>query len=497
MRNFSKSRLISMLQCPRRFWLEVYKPELRQDSAATEKKFQAGNQVGDIARSIFDPEHKGHLIDIGTEGFANALDRSRDLLQGKEPIFEAGLTGGGILAFADVMLPGTRESSWHMIEVKSSTSVKDYHRDDVAIQTFAARSAGVNVESVSVAHVDSSWTYPGNLDYEGLLKVNDLTEETLARQDEVSEWVSRAQSIAGSKDEPTTPMGPQCTSPFECGFISHCSAGLTVNEYPLNWLPRISANKVLELENSGITDLREVPDSALNSLQQRVKKAHTTGQHYFDQVGAAKELWKYPLPCHFLDFESVQFAVPIWASTRPYQQICFQFSLHKLDASQKLTHHEHLDLSGKDPSRGFAEALIQACCADQGAIFVYNASFEKSRIAELAEKFQDLSKDLQGIHDRVIDLLPITRNYYYHPLQKGSWSIKKVLSALVPDLSYSDLDGVQDGGMAMTAFVEAINPATPSERKKEIAQELLTYCRLDTYSMVKIWEAFTGQNICE
>ncbi len=191
-----------------------------------------------------------------------------------------------------------------------------------------------------------------------------------------------------------------------------------------------------------------------------------------------------------LDFESVQFGVPIWAGTKPYQQICFQFSLHRLDADDTLEHTEFLDLSGSDPSEAFARALIQACGTGPEAIYVFNAAFEQTRISELAGKFPDLQTELLGINSRIVDLMPITKNRYYHPSQQGSWSIKKVLPALVPELKYSDLDGVQDGNMAIAAYLEAIAPETTGDRKQEIEQQLRKYCELDTYSMVRIWEAF-------
>jgi hypothetical protein len=125
---------------------------------------------------------------------------------------------------------------------------------------------------------------------------------------------------------------------------------------------------------------------------------------------------------------------------------------------------------------------------------VYNATFEKSRISELAGKFPAHATGLKQILDRIVDLLPIARNRYYHPAQEGSWSIKKLLPALVPELQYSDLEGVQDGNMAIAAYMEAISTETGVARKQEIKQQLLKYCKLDTYSMVRIWQSFTGRN---
>ena len=136
-----------------------------------------------------------------------------------------------------------------------------------------------------------------------------------------------------------------------------------------------------------------------------------------------------------------------------------------------------------------------AACGERGPIFVYNAGFETARIRELAERYPRLAKALLALNERVVDLLPIAREHYYHPSQQGSWSIKAVLPALCPDLRYDDLVGVQDGGMAMSAFVEALAPQTTAARKAEIKRQLLDYCKLDTYAMVRLWSAFSGKQL--
>ncbi|MHB1144983.1 MAG: DUF2779 domain-containing protein [Thiobacillus sp.] len=494
MRAFSKSKLMALRQCPRRLWLEVHRPDLREDSDATEASFQVGFQVGEIAQRLFDPEGHGALIDVQSEGFDRAFARSAELLNTEQPIFEAGFSAGGALAFADVMLPDERDGKqvWRMVEVKSSTRVKDYHRDDMAVQAFVARSAGVPLESIALAHIDSSWVYPGNNDYQGLLKENDFTAEAFARAEEVQGWIAEAQKLVTQTSEPAADTGDHCGTPFECGFYNHCSRNDPKPEFPIHWLPRFSSGKQQELASEGIYDLSAVPDDLLNGIQQRVK-AHTLADTvFFDAEGAAADLAPHGHPAYFLDFETIQFAVPIWKGTRPYQQIPFQFSLHTLDASGQLAQTAFLDLSGNDPSEPFARALIDVC-GSHGPVFVYNAGFEKARISELAERFPHLGAALLAINERVVDLLPIARVRYYHPSQQGSWSIKKVLPAVVPELRYDDLDGVQDGGMAMDAFLEGIHPDTGAARKAEIEQQLLAYCRLDTYAMVRLWQVFSGR----
>ncbi len=493
MRNLSKSKIIAYRQCSKRLWLEIHKPELRDDSD-NEMVFSIGNQVGDVARRIYDTEGRGIFLDINEIGHEMAFARSAELLaSGVVPIFEAGMVAGGALAYADVMLPDPQDGavSWKMIEVKSSTGVKDYHHDDIAVQAHIAKTAGVHLTSVSLAHIDNTFIYPGGGNYQGLLKEVDLTEEALSRSNEVKEWITEAQSVAAMPEEPDVSTGPHCSAPFDCGFSSYCNRGKAISEYPLSSLPRLGRSKRALLEELEIDDLRHAPDEHLSELQNLVKKCSVSGEVYFDAKGAAADLAPYGFPAYFLDFETTMFPVPIWKSTRPYQQIPFQYSLHILDKSGSLKHHGFLDLSGNDPSRACAQSLVKLC-GKKGPIFAYNASFECRVMRELAGRFPEYAPALHAIIERVVDLLPIARNRYYHPSQHGSWSIKAVLPTLCPDLSYESLDGVQDGGMAVGAYQEAIAPETTDERKLQIENQLHEYCKLDTLAMVRIWEIFRG-----
>ncbi|MCF7864671.1 MAG: DUF2779 domain-containing protein, partial [Kiritimatiellales bacterium] len=364
MRLLSKSKLIAFRQCPKRLWLELHHPELREDSASTLASYQVGNSVGAIAQRIYDPEGKGTVINAQTEGYNEAFARTEKLLkEARKPIFEAGLRTEGALAFADVMLPvkAKGKPTWRMVEVKSSTSVKDYHRDDVAVQTYIAQESGVSLHSVAVACIDSSWVYPGGDAYQGLLQEAGLTAEAKARSDEVRTWLAEAQKIAARKSEPQIAVGEQCQTPFACGFCNYCNRDLPQPDHPLDWLPRLSGVKRLELAAQGIDDLQNVPDELLNRQQRLVKQITLTKGVYFDAAGAAQDLSPQRFPACFLDFETIMFAVPIWAGTRPYQQIPFQFSLHRLDRQSRLTHTDFLNLSGNDPSAAFARALVAAC----------------------------------------------------------------------------------------------------------------------------------------
>lgn len=489
----SKSRLLAFRQCPRRLWLEIHRPELRDDSSASQAAFATGHLVGDLARRLYDPQGLGHLFDPMREGVAASLAATREHLAARRPLFEAGFAALGARSFADILLPHGTGQGWRIVEVKSSTGVKDYHLEDAAIQGAIAAGAGLALDGISIAHIDSSWTYPGHGDYRGLLAEQDVSAESAARRDDVIGWIAAAQGIAAATEEPAIRPGRQCGTPWPCGFAAHCDASEPAAEYPVAWLPRATSRALRAHIDAGARDMREVPDELLNEQQLRVKQATLSGQPYLDAAGLAQAFAPHALHAGFLDFETIAFAVPIWAGTRPYQMIPFQFSLHWLDQQgEPCLHREFLDLSGDDPSRAFAQALLEACDRP-GPIYAYNASFERSRIRELAKRVPPLAAQLEAIAARIIDLYPIAQRYYYHPSQQGSWSIKKLLPAVAPDLRYDELEGVQHGGAAMEAYLEACAPATSAERREEIRRQLLDYCHLDTLAMVRIWEFFNNK----
>lgn len=494
--NLSKSKLIAFRQCPKRLWLLLHRPELGVAPPGQDARFQAGHAVGDIARSLYDPESQAALIDVATEGFAGALARSRELLQdGTHIVFEAGLEAKGALAFADVMIPARHRGSgvkWKMVEVKSSGSVKDYHQDDLAVQTSLATWMGVDLTEVCLAHIDGKWVYPGGGDYRGLLKEVDLTTEVKPLEPEVARWVRDAHEVATAKEEPAVPTGDHCYSPFTCEFCAYCHKGQTQPEFPLDWLPRLHPRRREMLEREGIEDLRDAPDHLLTPLQRRVRDSSQSMETYFDRQEARRSLKPAKPPYWFLDFESVGLTVPIWPGTSPFQQIPFQFSLHHIDASEDLRHEEFLDLSGEDPSRRVAEELIRRC-GRGGSIFVYSG-FEKRVINALATRHADMAPELHALVDRLFDLKNVASKAYYHPDMGGSWSVKAVLPTIAPHLDYAGLEGISDGNMAMDAYREAIDPRTGEERREEIRRQLLAYCKLDTLAMVELWRFFfTGK----
>jgi hypothetical protein len=480
-------------QCPRRLWLEIHHPEWRQDAPASQARFAVGDLVGELARSLYDPDDNGVLIDVLGAGPAAGVERTQALLDRRVPIFEAGFEGGGARAFVDVLRPVRRagQRCWELIEVKSAAGLKASHRDDVAIQAYVARAAGLPLATVTLAHVDTGFVYPGNDDYRRLLREVDLSAEALARGPEVADWIAAAQMVAQQAGMPDAVTGDQCRTPHPCGFLQHCRTFEPTVEYPVDVLPRLQGELRRDIRAAGIRDLRDVPDARLSPRQLTVKTHTLSGICFFDRAGARADLDALAQPPVFLDFEAVQLAVPIWPGSHPYQMFPFQFSLHQRDSDGTLHQRDYIDLSGTEPSRAFALALVEAC-PDDGTVFVWNASFELARIAELASRFPDLRAALLAIQMRIVDLLQIVEARYYHPAQRGSWKLKRILPTLAPDLDHAALPGVQDGHMAVLAYIESIQPDTSAERRDQLRRDLLDYCRLDTLALVRIWEVLAG-----
>lgn len=455
-----------------------------------------GDKIGEIARVLLSPNGDGRLIDIKAQGVDEAIRTTADILIDRQPIFEAGFEANGARCFVDILVPSGNddEPEWRMVEVKSSTKLKPYHLEDASIQAYIAAKSGIALSSIAVAHVDSAWTYQGDQNYQGLLTEVDVTEEATAKAPEVINWITEAQEVLASPEPPLVTMGKHCKTPHECGFQHICRAEQPQAEFPVEWLAgRLHKDIQSQQRLNPALDMRDVDNGLLNQDQQRIKDATISGRPYFDQSAAAAELEQYSFPLYFLDFETIQCAVPRWAGTKPYQQIPFQFSLHRLDSSSAWEHREFLDLSGNDPTRDFAEKLVEDC-GSEGAIFVYNAGFESARIKELSERFEDLSSALLSLNERMVDLHPIAKRNFYHPSQHGSWSIKYLLPAICPDLekAYQSLVGVQNGTMAMDAYMAGSALGDMDPAKAEIAKALKDYCKLDTWAMVRVWSALTA-----
>jgi len=479
----SKSRIMSSLQCLKRVHLEVHHRELAEFSAATQAAFETGHEVGDIAIRLLGGVN-GTYIDYPGGSFAPALKRTQALLNSlfHEPIYEATLEFDGVLVREDILLPDGE--SWRIIEVKASTRLKPEHVSDCAIQAWVHLNAGIPLSRITLAHIDKQFTYAGDGDYHGLLVENDVTDDVMAMLPAVPVWIEQArEAVAGRM--PEVPVGLHCASPYECPFMNFCWPRDT--PFPLTGLGG-GRKRLGQWVSAGYRDIRDVPLDEISSENQlRIRRITTAGRAEL-LPGAKTFANALAYPRFYLDFETIAPAIPRWSGTRPYQVLPFQYSCHIERSETEQEHAEFIDLSGEAPMRRLAEALID-CLESAGPVLMYT-DYERHVIDGLAAEFPDLAKPLQRISARLVDLHPVARANYYHPDMLGSWSIKSVLPTIAAEMDYARLGEVHEGMAASAAYFEAIDPETPGDRKEEIRQQLLAYCRHDTEAMVRLVKFF-------
>ena len=470
--SLSKSKILSLLQCPKRLWLEQYRPELAEADEARENRLEAGHRVGEVAQGLF----PGGLLVEG-ESMEERLGKTRELLGNHPgPLFEAAFRHDNVRVMADILLP--EADGYRFIEVKSATSVKEYYKADVAVQAWVLEGAGLKLSGVELAVINSGFVYPGQGDYRGLFTQVDMGPVVQELLPEVPGWAARGLAVLASAEEPAEAPGGQCGTPYPCPFHAYCAPVTT--DYPVEGLPRIGA-KAKTLRDQGLNDIRDMPDSfPLSATQSRAREVTKSGRALLESQ-AADIIDGLAWPRWYLDFETIGLAVPEWAGTRPYQQVPFQWSCHVEEAGGALRNCGFLASGDVDPRRAFAESLI-AAVAGPGPVLVYNSLFEKRILKETAEFFPDLAGPLNEISERVFDLLPVARAHYYHPDMLGSWSLKSVLPTVAPELDYEGLS-VRHGDDAQRAFQEML----------ALRRGLLEYCGRDTYALVVLARFFAGK----
>lgn len=485
----SKSRIAAFEQCPRRLWLQTHRKDLTVIDEGTQAKFRTGNLVGDVACSLLP---NGIMVEAEPNLEAAVQVTTKLIADGESPIFEGTFSHDSVLVRVDVMEPD-KQGAWHVAEVKSSTSAKDYHVADLATQIWVMEQCGVPIASASIRHIDSSFTLTRAGEYNGLFADAEQTAKigpVVATRPAVVE-AARAM-LAG--EEPTCATGPHCKMPFDCEFPHWCSRDEPpAPEWPISELPRSGAKVAEKWARQGIADLRELPeDAGLSPLHEKIRQAVITNTPFLDRAGVSKDTQDWVFPRIWIDFETITFAAPRWIGTRPYEQVPFQFSAHVEHFDGNIEHIEGLDLTGRDPRPAIASALAQL--PPDGAVIAWNAGFERACFRALARAVPDHAAELQSLEMRTVDLLPVARNHFYDPRQRGSWSIKKVLPALAPELDYSTLE-VKDGGNAQEAYLEAIAATDDAPRKREIEAALKAYCGRDTWAMVVVHRRLMGLSI--
>ena len=479
----SKSTYIKGLQCEKSMYLNKYHPELRDKiSASKERVFTTGHEAGELAQNLF-----AGGVDCGFEvtrsGQKSVELTTNAIEEGRDIIYEAAFQHEGVLVITDILTK--RENKWKVFEVKSSTKVAEYHINDAAVQYYVMNKCGIDVEDISIVHINNQYVRQGEIDVRQLFTIETVKEQVIPLQDYVEENIKRFKEVLEAKNVPETDIGEHCNSPFDCDFIGHCWKHIP--EYSVFDLSRIG-KKAFELYRNGITDIKDIPDDfPLSTAQMIEKDCFLQNKDYIDRSEIKSFLDGISYPLYFMDFETIQSAVPMFENSRPYQQIVFQYSLFRKDSiDADADHYEFLGDGKSDPRKTFIENLLRDA-GSEGTILVYNAGFESARLRELAIDFPEYAEGLNRMLQRIVDLMvPFQRRAYYKSEMKSSHSIKKVLPAIKPEYTYENLE-IQEGGAAGMEYLRLMT-LSDDEEIKRVRKNLLEYCGRDTWGMVVIWE---------
>jgi len=443
----SKSKYVRGTNCPKSLWLYVYKKDQQVISESTQLVFSRGTDVGKLAQEYFP---NGKLAVLEDYPNAESAKRTQEFIQqGFETIYEATFIFDNTLVAVDIL--HRENGKWSFYEVKSTNSTKPQHLIDVAVQYYVLVGSGLQVGNAYLMHFNRDYVRMGDINVKELFIADSILQEVLQKQTEVKENIPLLLFMLQGQ-EPTIEMGNYCHDPYECDFQEYCKSFIA---------------KVEPVELSSLPIVNEV------------------------EVRRFVNTIEYPV-CH-LDFETIMPGVPIFNESRPYQQIPFQYSLHFQESKEsEIKHYAYLAPSDLniDPRFGLIKQMIEEL-KDAKTILVYNIAFERTRIKELMRDFPEFENELQSIDDRLMDLIiPFRKKFYRTETMEGSSSIKKVLPALCPDLSYNELE-IGNGMDASNAFLDLYY--TNDEKYKEnVRQNLLNYCHLDTLAMVKILEVLNN-----
>ncbi|UCE18030.1 MAG: DUF2779 domain-containing protein [Gemmatimonadota bacterium] len=484
----SKSRFLSGLQCPLRLWFECYAPVLAGESSLAQKaRMEIGQDVGRLATELYpggeliEEDHVHHEDAVRT---TNATMTFSDV----PAIFQAAFLHDDIRIRTDILEKFDR-NRWNLIEVKSGVKVKADYLYDLGIQYYVLKGSGLDINQTCIMHLNGDYVYNGfQLDVRDFFHFQDLTDHVVSIQSKIPSELSKQKEILARPEPPHMIPSLSCKPSNNCEFRTHCAKDLP--DYPVIELPGLTQAKWDALAELGTLSIRDIPDSfPLSELQQRVRTCVITEEEHVDMT-LQTELTDIEFPIHFLDFETMGPTIPYYAGTSPYQTIPFQWSDHILFKDGSLEPRHFLWDERTDPREEFIRSLLETL-GQVSTIFIYT-DYEKNILKGLSEQFPDYHGPLLATLDRMKDLCAIVRTHYYHPKFHGSFSLKSVLPVLVPDMRYDDL-AIQEGEQASLEYMRMIEPSTPSEEKKKIRLNLISYCGQDTLAMVKIREELLGR----
>ena len=482
-KRISKSQYTRGLQCVKNLWLYNYRKDLMEEvSDSKQAIFDQGHEVGEWARQYY---KGGIMLEQGPEDIAGALEETQTLIKkGKKLLYEATFMAEDVLVRCDILRKVG--NAWHLIEVKSSTQLKDAHLGDIAIQKYVLEAAGLKVAKAFLMIIDTSYVKDGPIDPHKLFKLEDVTEAIGGAEAEVPGTLKHFFKIlANQKKEPAIDIGAHCSDPYDCDFCAYCWKDIPAHSI-MN-LPRLSQEIKDELRAKGILKLKDFPKNIdLCSAAADYVHVAKTGKPIILEEEVKEFVGSLTYPLYHLDFETINPAVPLYDGLRPYMQMPFQVSLHiQQKRNGPLKHLEYLADAKKDPRADLVDFLIKSI-GPTGTPLAYCAGFEKSVIKGLAGYSPRKAKKLLELAERFVDLAaPFRSRHVLLPKFCGSYSMKAVLPALVPGMTYEGM-AVGNGSDAQNAYKALLSATLTPEEDAQLRKDLIAYCGQDTLAMVKV-----------
>ncbi len=481
----SKSDYMLFLRHPAWLWIKKHAKHLLPPvDAALQARFDEGHAFEPYAEALF-----ADLVRLGFTDFASYQALTTDTAQawqnGAKAIAQGRYEDGPITCISDIVC---RDSdSFVLTEIKSGTSVKPEHTFDLAFQKVVLEGAGFPISRCEVAHVNRDYVKAGEIDPQALVAITDITDAVAEQLDNTRARIEQALGVAASNSMPDPAPERARLKSYDQWLEIREKLDPPLASESIHRLPFINAKQASELIEAGITTIDAIDDpSVLGKSTQRYLRAWAHGARTIDHDALAQFLGEISYPVYYFDYETSQSLLPPWDGTRPYQQVPFQYSLHiQREPGGEIEHREYLHRDASNPMAALLERLREDV-GDTGSILVWYEGFEKSRNKEMAAAYPEYAPFLNDLNARVLDLMkPFSDEVINDPAFKGSASIKAVLPALLPELSYGDLD-IQEGASAARLWKEVtlVNPDAP-EREKVYA-DLVAYCTRDTWAMVAI-----------
>ena len=482
----SKSTFIRGIQCEKSLYLYKHNYNLRDGiSSQLQAIFNQGTNVGLLSQQLFpngvDASPSDHFK------IQESVLKTKEFIDnGESIIYEATFQYNGVLVALDILVKD--EYGWKAFEVKSSTSISETYINDTSIQYYVITNCGIELKDISIIFINNQYVKNGYIDVKELFTVESVLERVKEVVPTIPNQIESFKKLISQDSIPNIDIGIHCSTPYGCDFMGHCWKHIP--EYSIFNISNLYTTKKFELYEKGIVSFEQIDlnNSKLNSNQILQVTSELNKTTYIDKDNITQYLKDFEYPLFYLDFETMTSAVPIYDNSRPYQQLVFQYSLHIQNENGELEHKEYLaEASPKiDPRINFVKQLINDC-GTSGDILVYNIGFERGKLNDLITIFPIYTKEINNIIGRLKDLMiPFQKKWYYTPAMKGSYSIKYVLPALVPELSYQDLE-IKEGSTASSIFTQMVNGEFEDDIDKTKI-DLLEYCKLDTYAMVKILE---------